>query len=79
MLKTVCPDVKILLGGPEVSYDSHHWLRRIPEVDFIVMGEGETSFKQLLRYLHGEILLEDVLEFAIWRMEKLRFTLNHLR
>ncbi|WP_155592083.1 B12-binding domain-containing radical SAM protein [Lysinibacillus cavernae] len=60
MLKTVCPNVKILLGGPEVSYDSHHWLRRIPEVDFIVMGEGETSFKQLLRYFHGEILLEDV-------------------
>lgn len=60
MLKTVCPNVKILLGGPEVSYDSHHWLRRIEEVDFIVMGEGETSFKQLLRYLHGEIPLEDV-------------------
>jgi len=60
MLKTVCPDVKILLGGPEVSYDVHHWLRRIEEVDFIVMGEGETSFKQLLRHLHGEISLEDV-------------------
>lgn len=60
MLKTVCPNVKILLGGPEVSYDAHHWLRRIEEVDFIVMGEGETSFKQLLRHLHGEIALEDV-------------------
>ncbi|GLC87677.1 B12-binding domain-containing radical SAM protein [Lysinibacillus piscis] len=60
MLKTVCPHVKIILGGPEVSYDVHHWLRRMEEVDFIVMGEGETSFKQLLRHLAGEIALEDV-------------------
>jgi len=72
MLKTVCPNVKILLGGPEVSYDCHHWLRRIPEVDFIVMGEGETSFKQLLRYFHGEILLEDVPGICYLEDEKVK-------
>ncbi|MFC7684888.1 B12-binding domain-containing radical SAM protein [Ureibacillus sp. GCM10028918] len=60
MLKTVSPDTKIILGGPEVSYDVHDWLRRIPEVDFIVMGEGELSFKQLLQHFEGEIPLEDV-------------------
>lgn len=72
MLKTVCPNVKILLGGPEVSYDSHHWLRRIEEVDFIVMGEGETSFKQLLHYLHDEISLEDVPGIAYLEDGKVR-------
>ncbi|MDN4493485.1 B12-binding domain-containing radical SAM protein [Ureibacillus aquaedulcis] len=60
MLKTVSPNTKIILGGPEVSYDVHDWLRRIPEVDYIVMGEGELSFKNLLQYLNGEIPLEDV-------------------
>lgn len=60
MLKTVSPNTKIVLGGPEVSYDVHDWLRRIPEVDFIVMGEGELSFKILLQHLNGEIPLEDV-------------------
>jgi len=60
MLKTVSPNTKIVLGGPEVSYDVHDWLRRIPEVDFIVMGEGELSFKELLLYLNGEIPFENV-------------------
>ena len=60
MLKTVSPNTKIVLGGPEVSYDVHDWLRRLPEVDFIVMGEGEHSFKGLLHHFNGEIPLEDV-------------------
>lgn len=60
MLKTVSPHTKIVLGGPEVSYDVHDWLRRIEEVDFIIMGEGEHSFKQLLDYFQGDIPLEEV-------------------
>ncbi len=30
MLKTVLPETKIVLGGPEVSYDVHDWLRKDP-------------------------------------------------
>lgn len=61
MLRVVSPHTKIVLGGPEVSYDVHYWLRRLEGlVDFIIMGEGEYSFKQLLRYVHGEIPLEEV-------------------
>lgn len=60
MLKAVAPETKIILGGPEVSYDTHDWLRRVEEVDFIVMGEGEVSFKELLKYFNGDIPLEEV-------------------
>ncbi|WP_042471332.1 B12-binding domain-containing radical SAM protein [Bacillus ndiopicus] len=60
MLKTVLPNTKIILGGPEVSYDVHHWLKNHAEIDFIVMGEGETSFKELMHYFNGEMPLEDV-------------------
>lgn len=60
MLKTVLPNVKIVLGGPEVSYDVHHWLRKVPEIDYIIMGEGEVSFKELLLHFNGELLLEQV-------------------
>lgn len=61
MLRKVSPNTKIILGGPEVSYDVHDWLRRLKdEVDFIIMGEGEHSFKQLLHYFNGDIPLEDV-------------------
>lgn len=60
MLKTVLPNTKVILGGPEVSYDVHHWLKNHAEIDFIVMGEGETSFKELLHYLDGDVSLEEV-------------------
>lgn len=48
MLKKIQPELTIVLGGPEVSYDTEYWMQRIPEVDFIVMGEGEETFHQLL-------------------------------
>ncbi|MFJ8261733.1 B12-binding domain-containing radical SAM protein [Rummeliibacillus sp. NPDC094406] len=60
MIKKVSPNTKIILGGPEVSYDVHDWLHRIKEVDYIIMGEGELSFKQLLLHLDGQIPLDDV-------------------
>lgn len=60
MIKKVSPNTKIVLGGPEVSYDVHDWLHRIKEIDFIIMGEGELSFKQLLHYFHGKLNLDEV-------------------
>lgn len=61
MLKTVAPNTKIVIGGPEVSYDVPYWLKRLEGyVDFIVMGEGEHIFKQLLHYFNGDIPLEEV-------------------
>ncbi|MCH1642283.1 B12-binding domain-containing radical SAM protein [Paenibacillus timonensis] len=54
LLKKVLPEVKIVLGGPEVSYDTKYWMERVPEVDFIVMGDGEETFHHLLQELSGE-------------------------
>jgi anaerobic magnesium-protoporphyrin IX monomethyl ester cyclase len=54
MLKKVKPELKIVLGGPEVSYDTKYWMERLPQVDFIVMGEGEETFHHLLTELAGE-------------------------
>ncbi|MBL7818749.1 MAG: DUF4080 domain-containing protein [Saprospiraceae bacterium] len=46
-IKRLNPSVKILLGGPEVSYD---WLDVIAHesVDFIITGEGEIPFRAFL-------------------------------
>lgn len=54
LLKKVMPDVTIVLGGPEVSYDTKEWMEREPDVDFIVMGEGEATFHHLLQELAGD-------------------------
>lgn len=62
MLKQVAPEVKVVLGGPEVS----HELDRQPIVglaDHVVTGEGEVAFAQLVeRLLSGRPHLTKVLE-----------------
>ncbi|MGE5678660.1 MAG: DUF4080 domain-containing protein, partial [Pseudomonadota bacterium] len=48
-LKKAKPDAVILLGGPEVSYDPADVLENNPAVDYIIAGEGEASFLELLK------------------------------
>ena len=47
ILKMVLPSIKILLGGPEVSFDGKQILEDKPFIDFIIYGEGEVTFKEL--------------------------------
>ncbi|AFK86606.1 MULTISPECIES: B12-binding domain-containing radical SAM protein [Thermoanaerobacterium] len=51
-IKKINKDVLIVLGGPEVSYDSDDLLK-IGVADFIVLGEGEATFKNLLQRIHN--------------------------
>ncbi len=51
ILKLVNPKLKIILGGPEVSYDSEQILEENPFIDFIIYGEGEDTFKELMEKL----------------------------
>lgn len=48
MIKKINPDILIVVGGPEVTYDVLEWMERVPDFDVIVIGEGEQTFKQLL-------------------------------
>ena len=48
-LKKILPNVTIVLGGPEVSYEGENLLS-IPEVDIIMEGEGEETWKEYLDY-----------------------------
>ena len=53
-LPKVLPHVEIWLGGPEVSYDASEILRREPGIFGIMMGEGEETFKEVVRcYIKG--------------------------
>lgn len=53
-LKKICPQVKIILGGPEVSYDAEKVLQRYLFVDLVMVGEGEVTFREYTAYLLGE-------------------------
>lgn len=47
-LKQVRPSMRIVLGGPEVSYDAEQVLLANPAVDCVICGEGERSFTELV-------------------------------
>lgn len=47
ILKMVLPNIKIILGGPEVSFDGRQILKEKQYIDFIIYGEGEATFKEL--------------------------------
>lgn len=51
MVKAVRPDIKIVLGGPEVSFTADELLERCPNIDYIVQGEGEEAFHALVMAL----------------------------
>src|SRR3954464_477359 len=46
-IKALNPDTKILLGGPEVSYEYADVISKTG-IDFIIAGEGEIAFTQFL-------------------------------
>ncbi|MDR7870380.1 MAG: B12-binding domain-containing radical SAM protein [Tissierellaceae bacterium] len=60
ILKTVKPELKILLGGPEVSYDGEEIMNDIPYIDYIIYGEGEESFKEFIDGIRDNRSLRDI-------------------
>lgn len=54
-LKKINPQAVIVLGGPEVSFDSERLMEQHPFIDYIVRGEGEETLLELLQYLNGDL------------------------
>lgn len=46
--KELFPGVKVVLGGPHVHIYPEVTLRNCPDIDFIIMGEGEKPFAELI-------------------------------
>lgn len=59
-LKKINPEIKIVLGGPEVSFDAEKLMEENPFIDFITIGEGEISSSKLIDYMKGEISIKKV-------------------
>lgn len=63
LIKEKLPNIKILLGGPEVSYNHDYFLNNFP-IDYIIRNEGEEAFNKLLYNLENNLSLEDVPNLA---------------
>lgn len=49
-LRKILPGVPIWAGGPEVSFDAEEFLRENPAFTGVIVGEGEETFLELVKY-----------------------------
>lgn len=58
--KKICPDVDIWVGGPEVSYNVEQVLKENKAIDYVMYGEGELTFKEVMdKYTSNGIDADD--------------------
>lgn len=74
MLKKIDKSIQIVFGGPEVSYDTVEWMKKVPNVDYIVLGEGEKTFKQLLFELKDKDNFKNVHGIAYREKDHVKIT-----
>lgn len=65
-IKRQAPEVRVCVGGPGSSPLAHDLLERFPVIDFVVRGEGEETFAQLLTHLEEDHPPADVAGLS-WR------------
>lgn len=51
LIKQVLPSVRIVVGGPEVSYTAKEVLQEHPDIDYVMQGEGEEMWPAFIREL----------------------------
>jgi anaerobic magnesium-protoporphyrin IX monomethyl ester cyclase len=49
--KTVDPNVTIVFGGVAATFLWEHFLTHFPQIDYVVLGEGEYSFLELVKWI----------------------------
>lgn len=74
VLKTYNSSAKIVFGGPEVAYDANYFLSKFSYIDYILEGEGEISFHELLEYLDNKRPINDVPNLHYKEDNILKFT-----
>ncbi|HHY26711.1 MAG TPA: B12-binding domain-containing radical SAM protein, partial [Desulfitobacterium dehalogenans] len=74
-LRPTSPHTRILVGGPEVSFEAEAFLRENPEIDGAVLGEGEITFLELMRAWESGSEPSQVQGLA-WRSSTQKIVLN---
>ncbi|MFW5647873.1 MAG: B12-binding domain-containing radical SAM protein [Candidatus Alkaliphilus sp. MAG34] len=66
-IKKVMPETIIILGGPEVSFDTETFMEKNDAIDIVVIGEGEETFRELVLSLknNGDYSLIQGIAFRV--------------
>lgn len=68
LLRSLKPDVKVAVGGYDPSLASDPYMAADAGVDFIVCGEGELTFRELVRALDGGGSLDKIFGLT-WKQD----------
>lgn len=69
-IKIADKNVKILLGGPEVSYESFEFMSKYDFADFIIRDEGEVIFRKFIKSYISNKDFSNIPSFLYRRDEK---------
>lgn len=58
-IKKILPDCLIILGGPEVSFDSVDIMKKLDFIDMIIRGPGELAFSHFLKCFESNLPIGD--------------------
>ena len=73
-VKSHNPAIITMMGGPHVSYDWANTLVKYPEIDIIVVGEGEETLRELLPMIHDRAAWDTVRGIAFRKDGQAHFT-----
>jgi anaerobic magnesium-protoporphyrin IX monomethyl ester cyclase len=68
------PAIITMMGGPHVSYDWSNTLKNYPEIDIIVVGEGEETLRELLPVIRDRAAWDTVRGIVFRRDGQAHFT-----
>lgn len=71
-IKKVAPQTRIIFGGPEVCSNIFELMHDNPNIDFVIKGEGEAPFRQLISTLQ-EYDNSNLLERSLSEIESLYY------
>jgi len=75
LLKSVLPEVKVVIGGIHATSLPQQTLEECEEIDVVVIGEGEFSFLELLRHYRDQALdIKDILGIAYRENGQIKIT-----
>lgn len=63
----------IFVGGPECYYNSELFLKEY-KIDYVIFGEGEEAFNELIDYLDNKISIDKVSNLYYLQDNKLKYT-----
>ena len=66
-VKNRIPNIKIFLGGPHVTAMPLETIKKFPEIDGCVLGDGELSFAKIVHNIQNGIEIERGVSGLVWR------------